>query len=613
MYEMFLFNLTDKFEFFGVIYSLILIAGLYQIGSLIFKIKVIKKVFSQISDIKYQKLFLSTNLLLLFSYPLILYSNKINFIPILSITLFFFGLFKIFDILKKKPKSFKTNFNKNQIDIYLVLFTILALFFLSLSPNTHGDSLGYHFVVAKKLLSSGKYFADITHFHSLLAGSGEILIAIGLFFGSEQFGSLIQFSGLVSIFGIFKKIDNKSKYYYFLLILTTPVILFLTSTAKPQLFHICASAVVFSLYFLDNSKNLTNNEEKWKAFLSLLILLVSVNAKFNFIISSFLLSIYIFYILINNNNYKFLLYTPLLIFLIFYIPVILWKYLNFGGDFIQYFYSPLPLNILGIEEFAQYLHRYGREKNYLNLIVASNFNQFTNSIGLAFCYILVLNFRIKKVRIVFLMIITYILLNYFFGQLIGRTFLEPLFWILLIIAKYGQSLRLKIFEYVCRFQAIIVIGGILFGVYAMFPGTFSKVNKDIVLSKNASGYSLYKWANSVLAEEDVLFSLHRSKSLGISDYISVDFTPYINFKDKRSKVFVEAIINKKPKYILTYGFINQEPKLYNLKDCAGNLKYYKNSIGTLEARNPFNRGNKYNGFIYEFKLAEFPNCMKELK
>ena len=113
MSEIFLFNLTDKFEFFGVIYSLILIIGLYQIGSLIFKIKVIKKVFSQISDIKYQKVFLSTNSLLLVSYPLILYSNKINYIPILSITLFFFGLFKIFDISKKKPRSFKINFNKN--------------------------------------------------------------------------------------------------------------------------------------------------------------------------------------------------------------------------------------------------------------------------------------------------------------------------------------------------------------------------------------------------------------------------------------------------------------------------------------------------------------------
>ena len=308
---MFLFNLTEKFEFFGVIYSLILIAGLYQVGSLIFKIKPINKVFIQISEIKYQKIFLSTNLILLIFYPLILYSNKINFIPILSIALFFFGLFKIINKLKKKIKLFKIKFDKSQIDRYLVFFTLLVLFLLSLSPNTHGDSLGYHFVVAKKLLSSGKYFVDITHFHSLLAGSGEIVIAIGLFFGSEQFGGLIQFSGLVSIFGIFKKIDNQNKYYYFLLAITSPIILFLSSTAKPQLFHICSSVVVFSLYFLGNSKNLTTNEEKWKILLSLLILLVSVTAKFNFLLSSFILIIYIFYISIKNNNYNFFFFILL--------------------------------------------------------------------------------------------------------------------------------------------------------------------------------------------------------------------------------------------------------------------------------------------------------------
>ena len=80
---------------------------------------------------------------------------------------------------------------------------------------------------------------------------------------------------------------------------------------------------------------------------------------------------------------------------------------------------------------------------------------------------------------------------------------------------------------------------------------------------------------------------------------------------KGQEVFIEAIIKKKPQYILTHGYVNQKPILLGLKDCAGNLKYYKNSIGTHEARNPFNRGNKYNGFIYEFKLSDFPNCMKQ--
>ncbi|MDC6479638.1 DUF1420 family protein [Candidatus Pelagibacter sp.] len=608
---MFLFNLTDELEFFGVIYSLILIAGLYQIGSLIFKINTINKIFIEISDTKYQKVFLSTNLILLVCYPLILYSNKINFIPILSIILFFFGLFKIFNKLKKKIKLFKIKFDKNQIDRYLVLFTILALFLLSLSPNTHGDSLGYHFVVAKKLLSSGKYFADITHFHSLLAGSGEIIIAVGLFFGSEQFGGLIQFSGLVSIFGIFKKIDNKNKYYYFLLVITTPIILFLSSTAKPQLFHICSSVVIFSLYFLGNSKNLTSNEEKWKIVLSLLILLVSVSAKFNLILSSFILIIYIFYISIKNNNHKFFLYASVLIFLTFYLPIIFWKYVNLGGNFFQYFYSPLPLSILGFEEFTEYLARYGRGTNYLKIIFPTNLNQLSNSIGIAFGYIFLLNLRNKDVRIVFLMVISYLLLNYLFGQFIGRTFLEPLFWILLISAKYGNSLRLKILEYFCRFQALIVIGAILYGVFSIFPGTFSKENKDIVLSDNASGYSLFKWANTKLNTDDVLFSIHRSIALGKSQYIATDFVPFVNFKNARSKIFINEVIDRKPKFILTYGYPNQKPKLGKFKDCVDELKYFKKFVGTFEARNPYNRGSKYNGYIYKFNLSKFPKCMKE--
>ena len=122
-----------------------------------------------------------------------------------------------------------------------------------------------------------------------------------------------------------------------------------------------------------------------------------------------------------------------------------------------------------------------------------------------------------------------------FGQFIGRTFLEPLFWILLISAKYGNSLRLKIFEYFCRFQTFIVIGAILYGVFTIFPATFSKENKDIVLSNNASGYSLFKWANTKLNKDDVVISFHKATALGKSQYIATDFMWFIDVKNTRSK------------------------------------------------------------------------------
>ena len=284
-----LLNLTDKLEIFGLISAFILIAGLYQTGSLIFKIKPVKKIILQISDVKYQKIFISTNFILLIIYPIILFSKQINFIPIISLILFGFGIFKIFRKFKRKINYYKFKFDKNELDRYLVLITIFSLLILSISPNTHGDSLGYHFVVAKQLLISGKFAPEVTHFHTFLAGAGEVMIAIGLFFGSEQFGGLLQFSGLISIFGIFKKINNKQKYFYLLLVLASPIILFLSSTAKPQLFHICSSTVIFSLYLFGSFKNLNNYEQKWKIFISIAVLIVSINSKFNFVISSFLI------------------------------------------------------------------------------------------------------------------------------------------------------------------------------------------------------------------------------------------------------------------------------------------------------------------------------------
>ena len=206
---MILTELANKFQFLQIIFSLILLIGFYQIGDLIFKIKVVDNIFNQISEIKYQKIFISVNLFLFVFYPIILFVNYINLIPYLSIGIFVLGIIYSITKIKKKFKINNILTNYKISDQNVVLITLFLFFLLSLSPNTHGDSLGYHFVVAKKLLETGKYTTDITHFHSLLSGSGEILIAVGLFFGSEQFGNLIQFSGLISIFGIFKKIKKK--------------------------------------------------------------------------------------------------------------------------------------------------------------------------------------------------------------------------------------------------------------------------------------------------------------------------------------------------------------------------------------------------------------------
>ena len=74
---MILTQLASKFYILHVFYSIILILGLNEIGNYIFKIKQINKIISQISDIKYQRIFISVNFILLIFYPLILYSESI--------------------------------------------------------------------------------------------------------------------------------------------------------------------------------------------------------------------------------------------------------------------------------------------------------------------------------------------------------------------------------------------------------------------------------------------------------------------------------------------------------------------------------------------------------
>jgi hypothetical protein len=45
-------------------------------------------------------------------------------------------------------------------------------------------------------------------------------------------------------------------------------------------------------------------------------------------------------------------------------------------------------------------------------------------------------------------------------------------------------------------------------------------------------------------------------------------------------------------------------------NCVGGLIYFKENVGFHGARNPFRRGNFYNGYIYEFKNDLLPDCIE---
>ena len=61
---------------------------------------------------------------------------------------------------------------------------------------------------AINILNNGSFSSELLPLHVKTEGAGEILIALGFYLGSEQFGNLVQFGGLLSIIATFKSIKK---------------------------------------------------------------------------------------------------------------------------------------------------------------------------------------------------------------------------------------------------------------------------------------------------------------------------------------------------------------------------------------------------------------------
>ena len=118
-------NLTSTYPIFSLIFSLVLMFGLYYFGEIICYNKKINFLISSISKIKYQKIILACNFLMIAIFPIVLFINNSKYIlNFLSITIFILGLVKIYISLSKK--NFRNFFFvKNDLDhyIYVIYWT----------------------------------------------------------------------------------------------------------------------------------------------------------------------------------------------------------------------------------------------------------------------------------------------------------------------------------------------------------------------------------------------------------------------------------------------------------------------------------------------------------
>ena len=505
----------------------------------------------------------------------------------------------------------------------MFFFLILFYFLLSVSPITSGDSVAYHLATAKYVLSNSSFPTDFYDSTNSLNGAGELLNAFAISVNAYQFTSLINFVGIVSVLAIIKKFCENFNLTYelrqllFLCILSCPVLIFLTSSSKSQLFS--TSLIFFSYALLLNSLSSQQNKDNIiKNFLICIVFcIVAVQTKISFSLSFFLIVInFLLFFKKELINLKSIL-TVLLLSIFGLIPYTLWKQNVYDYPFYNFLFNPIPLNI---PEYAQVFlsaKNYAADKFPLSLFVPLSLSDLTQFLGAGFLLIFfLLKYKFNKKNI----LLSNILIFFFFFTLLGqknpRFYLEMYFFLVLIscfiLVKIHKTYIFKIFKLTVVLQSCFVFCILLFGVFTLLPGIFSENLNKSVLSKYASGYNLYNWVNNVLPKNALIITNHRSTYFADRNVVFFEMAYHLNHSSLASKnYFLEIIKEKKPNFILFYGNNNDyKYHSFDFYKCINGLFAKKINVGHEETRNPFNsKRKKYNGYIYHFDYSKLPGCV----
>lgn len=590
---------------YSLLISIVLFFGIVFIGD-IFQKSFLKNINSY-DFIKYNFCFspLIGVYLIIFPLYLILIFEFyfIFFIKLISYCLFFFGLISIF--LYKNSYTGIINFLKrNQsLEDKIIILLFLLLFLISASPITHADALDYHFYGALNFLNYGHFQKEILPMHSILASVGEIPIALGLVLGAEQFGGILQFSSLISLIPIFYGKKN----FFLLAILACPITFFLVSSPKPQLIFSITSLLIF-IFLINHFYKLKIKEIRIFYFITPILFSLSYLSKFSFILSSSLLFIFSYIISCKKKIF----FTPLIIsFIIFGITILphwIFRYINFDTGLFHILSSPLPINIYGFDKIHDLLS--GGSIDLVSVFFLKNIKDFSTTFGPLFLIlILMINRETIKFKIPLILFLITFMLILIFGSNLNRFLYESYLWLIFLISITfnKKSLIYNFFSKTLILQSFLISFIYLFYIVNLFPGSLnSNYKKDNVMIDNANGYELATWVNQNLKPEDILLSTHRSISLFKMKTYSNIFTWFIDIKNNKSLIYGNFLKTKKINRVVFYG--NElDTEIYD--KCLGKLLFYKKNVGKHVGRNPLTRKEYYDGWIYEFKSENLPNCL----
>ena len=499
------------------------------------------------------------------------------------------------------------------IGLIEIAFIVLAVCYvlIALAPITDADSLDYHVGVALDILNSGAFPFKPEWFHSRIAGSGEILIAIGLSVGAEQFGALLQCVGLLCVVSFFFVIPGKGQKadkWLALVCISSPVFIALASSAKPMLLPaaMTTSALLLVHFQLSKISEKSPAVEVRNAFILVcLLVMASANMKMNYMLSGGIIGCLAVLFLVNSKFRLTAISVGTLMFCATILPFAFWKSYYFGGGLLDALLQPFPGDWPGTNSFEKMLRDYRDTSIYfpISLLIPSGLNKITTVLGIGLIFLLSCSrwyeFQCRELVIAILLVsIGYIV----FGQLNSRFFIEPLYWVFIAYhlesAKKSPSrfLETKTVKILISIQVCLVLISLTFGISQLLPGALSPSLRKNVMHRFADGYDVMSWANEVLPPDVTIISKHRSVGLAARPVISNDWEEFIRLEVQSGLVYSSIVARKSPEFMIVLSNAPPDPM-----HCFSEI-YAGPYTAEIRRRNPFNSIDSYNAWILKKDL-----------
>ena len=617
----------------SALYSLLLIAGLDLLG--LFFLRLLGFAVGSCTDwMRWQASTVGAMLLAISLYPLALAGHTplkfMQNIAVVCMALGFWHFIRVAAVkhgngvrwsdcwvwLRKQPRSRK-----------LLLLMLLGMGLLALGPVTNADALDYHMGVAIAILNHGGMPIAPEWFIGRLAGNGEVLNAMALSVGAEQFGSLLQYVSLTGIVGIiyFSTRPEHVKAYaqhgtaadlIALAAFSAPILLFLISAPKPQMWPIAMTTIAFALVVNPERRGLSRRDELLGFALVCALVMTASQAKFNYLLGGAVVGMFALGVMVKQRCFWSSVGLGLFIALVVIAPPLLWKVTVFHAGWIEALIHPLPGHLPGTDIFVNTAKGASDMASPLPfpllMLIPTSLGAFSTLLGIG-AVVLV---GLRPGRDPWLWVgtaaaLAMVLASALLAPPSSRMYLEPYFWLIVILILQPNReplLKMRFVQLIVLGQALTVAAVSWLGALTLLPGAITTAWRVDVMQRAANGYEVMQWADTVLPKSAIVLNGHRSMALVPRDAVAFDWSNFIDMTANEALLYLNRLKVRSVSHMLVIGQIDTRLPLVNCfgKTVAGP------GVGHHAARNPFNQGGKYEAWIVEFEAVRLPECAQTI-